>query len=341
MFETYKTSGRFGPMTIVGFLIGLALVAGLAYVYQLGLYWIPFIYLSFLMTAAFGIGITMIGTWIVTAGHCRNISIAVLFSVILVGGGIAAKHYFQYRALISDLADSIIDDVVNAGEIGRQEAEARRGELMDDLFADVSYIEHFQARADMGLAIGRAGNNGAPITGIGMYIIWLIEAGMVFYFGARAPIAAAGEPYSEKMGQWADEVDEVMTLPITSGEMVSQIKSASSVEELLEIPIPKTDESHQFAVYNVNSVPGEEMEDAYLSVNLLTLSVNKEGEVQSDVKPLVKHAILSSERRKQLVENAELLNEAMEDYRNAVAEEEAAVEDLIDEGPVDSDPADD
>ena len=331
MFETYKPSGRFGPMTIVGFLLGLLLVTGMAFVYQLGLYWIPFIYLSFLMTAAFGIGISMIGTWIVTNGHCRNVSIAILFSLVLVGGGMAAKHYFQYRTLISDWTDSIIEDAIKTGEVGRQQAEANRGELQKELFAEISYFDHFEARADVGLAIGRAGNNGAPITGIGMYIIWLIELGIVLYFGVRAPIAAAGEPYSEKMGQWADEVDEVMTLPITSGEMVGQIKSATSVEELLEIPIPKTDESNQFAVYNVNSVPGEEMEDAYLSVNLMTLSVNKEGEVQSDIKPLVKHAILSSERRKQLVENAELLNEAMEDYRNAVNEEEIAAEDLVDD----------
>ncbi len=328
MFETYKPSGRFGPMTIVFFLLGLILVVGMAFVYHLGLEFVPFIYLSFLMTVVFGVGISRVGTFIVNHGHCRNLLLTVFISLTLFGSGMVAKHYFQYRSLMANLAGELIDKAVSGNRVSRAQAEASRPELIKELHSEISFIKHFEVRANTGISIGRLGNNGAPITGIVMYILWLVEAGMVFYFGFRAPVSAAGEPYSEKMGAWADEVDEVMMLPITSEEMILQIKSATSVEELLEIPIPKTDESTQFAVYNVNSVPGQEMEDAYLTVNLMTLSVNKEGEVKSDIKPLVKHAILTTARRLQLVENAELLNEAMEAYRAAGDEEEELSEGL-------------
>ena len=134
----------------------------------------------------------------------------------------------------------------------------------------------------------------------------------------------AKEPFSEKMNEWADEAEVVMALPVTDAEMVSKINSASSVDELLEIPIPKTDESHQFARYTVNSIKGQELEDAYLSVDLLTISLNKEGQEETQEQPLVQHAILSSEQRKQLEENASLLQEAMAEYRLALEEEQAA-----------------
>lgn len=330
MFDTYRPSGRFGPMTIVLFLFGLILVAGMAFIYHLGLEWVPIIYLSFLMTGAFGVGIAMVGTFVVNQGHCRNLLIAIFMSLTLFGCGMAAKHYFQYRSLISSIADGLIESAVAEEGVPRGQAEARRPELIKQLYSEISYIKHFEVRADIGISIGRVGRNGAPMTGIAMYILWLVEAGIVFYLGFRAPVTAACEPYSEKMASWADEVDEVMILPITSEEMITQIKTATSVEELLEIPIPKTDGSHQLAVYNVNSVPGQEMEDAYLSVNLTTLSVNKAGEVQSNIKPLVKHAILTSARRAQLVENASLLNEAMEAYRAAGEQEEEEIAEVED-----------
>ena len=102
---------------------------------------------------------------------------------------------------------------------------------------------------------------------------------------------------------------------MTNEEMVRQIESATTVDGLLEIPIPKTDQSDRFAVYRVNSIQGQELEDAYLSVDLLELSLDKEGNQQAKTKSLVQHAVLSAEQRKQLVENASLLKEAMTEYR--------------------------
>ena len=62
-------------------------------------------------------------------------------------------------------------------------------------------------------------------------------------------------------------------------------------------------------------------------------SINKKGEQETKETMLVENAILSSAQRAQLVENAELLNEAMDDFRASQEEErlaeqnEAAVED--------------
>ena len=113
-----------------------------------------------------------------------------------------------------------------------------------------------------------------------------------------------------------------MFLPVTSEEMVAKIRSATSVDELLEIPIPQTDESMQFAHYYTHSITGQELEDAYLTVELVTYSYNANGEQTTNEEPLIKYAIITSEQRKLLVENASLLQEALEDYRESVEEEE-------------------
>ena len=282
MFNVYKPSGSVGVLTWPLLLVGILLMVALAFLYQLLLEWIPFIYVNVLMTLGMGLAAGMTATFVIKTGHCRSLLLATLIGLSLGTTALVAKFLWQYRAAF------------NAG-----------------LFE--SFPEHILRRVNGGWMVGRG--NGAPLSGMFVYLVWLIEAGIVFYFGWTMSRAAAKEPYSEKMNLWADEAESVMLLPITSEEMVHQIKSATSVEELLEIPIPKTDESAKVAQYIVNSIPGQEMEDAYLTVKTIEYSINKKGEQETKETTLVENAVLSSENRVQLVENAELLNEAMNEFR--------------------------
>lgn len=309
MFNVYKPSGGIGFLTWPLFALGLLIVVGLAFVYQFLLDVIPFIYVNALLTVGMGIAIGAISAFIIKLGHCRNFAMAMLMGVVLATAGLGAKYLWQFR---SDLIE------------GRQWLEST-AEISDEdrplaiaVFEESYNLEaHLQERVDTGWSIGR-GNNGAPIGGWLVYLVWLIEAGIVFYCAWTMAKSAVKEPYSEKMRMWADESEMVMTLPITDDEMVAKIQSATSVDELLEIPIPKTDQSAKLAQYIVNSIPGQEMEDAYLTVNTLEYSVNKKGEQETTEKTLVQNAVLSSQQRAQLVENAELLNEALQDYRASV-----------------------
>ena len=318
MFDVYKPSGGIGVKTYPLILVGIPLAIALAFVYQLLLEWIPLIYISFLITIGMGTGLAMIGSFIVNKGHVRNVMFAGLIGLILATCGLGAKYWFQYRTLLDAATTQLIQE--------NKLPETGRAEIKKQVSTTLTFAKHIEFRTETGWSIGRGGG-GAPVKGPFVYLVWLIEAGMIYYFAVKLPIGAAGQPYSEKMSMWADESNAVMTLPITDGEMVSKIKSASSVEQLLEIPIPKTDASNQFAVYTVNSIPGEELEDAYLSVNLITLSVNAKGEQETKDDPLVKLAILSTEKRKQLIENAELLQEAMADFRASLEEEKEVAAD--------------
>jgi len=319
MFETYKPSGRSGVMVFPALLVGMIVVAALAFVYQFLLEWIPIIYVNVLLTVGAGFAVVFIGVLICSFGHCRNRVLGFLVGVLLTVSFLGVKFWFQYQASIPTreaIVEMILEEDLNPG---RAAAEKIADEI--DL-SDYTFMEHIKVRVDNGWNIGRAGRGGGgPVTGWFVYLVWLIKAGIVAVIGIIGTIAQAGSPYSEKLSAWADEEELIMTLPISDAEMVTQIQQATTVEQLLEIPIPKTDESNMFAVYKTNSIPGEELEDAYLTVELVELSVNNKGEQEKTETPLVTHAILSSEKRKELVENASLLQEALADFRQAVNEE--------------------
>ena len=329
MFETYKPSGRFGVMVIPMLLVAMAIAAGLAFVYQYLLDWIPIIYITVLVTVGAGFALSMIGTFVCSMGHCRNRMLAFLVGLLLAVTFLGGKFWFQYQSSIPT-REGLVEAILASDEFPGDRADAEK--IADTINpADYTFMDHIKDRVDTGWRIGKVGRDGGgPVSGTFVYIIWLIEAGIVLFFALIGPMSQARSPYSEKMSTWANEEEQVMTLPISDQEMVTQIQQATSVEQLLEIPIPQTDQSNIFAVYKTNSIPGQELEDAYLSVELLELSLNNKGEQEKKETPLVTHAILSSEKRKQLVENASLLQEALADFRQAV-NEDAVDEDQAEE----------
>ena len=337
MFEVYKPSGGFGLSTIIYLLIGLVVTALLGVAYAFGLRFIPFIYISFIMTGVFSLALGFLGATIVNMGHCRSVLLAALIGTLLCGFGVMAKHYVQYEAWVGEEVDAQIAYEISERRLPRDQPEevrnAIRKKVRDWVRGEVSFLGHFQRRADQGLVIGRG--NGAPIAGVFMYLLWVVEFGTVLFLGWVAPITAAKNPYNEKLGMWADETEEAMRLPISSDEMVGQIKSATTVEELLEIPIPKDIDNQRYALYEVHSVAGEELEDAYLSVSLFVRSFDQDGEEKLDETKLVQNAILTSAQRGQLLENASLMQEALDAYRDALAADALdEYDDEVDEGEV-------
>ncbi len=294
MFETYRQSGKFGVGAIPLWIVGIVITIPLAVLYVILLEMIPLIYVSFLLTLVAGWLLGWMAWSVCQWGHVRNTMIAWLIGLSLPIVFLLGKYLFQWNVW-----------AVNDPNLG--------------------FMEHLQERVNTGWEITRRGQ-AIPINGFLVYIVWLIEAGIIFFRSPFRAASQAGEPYSEPLKQWASEQEQVMVLPISDAAMISQIKAASTVDQLLEIPIPKSDEATKFAVYNVGSIPGQEMEDAYLSVFLMDLVVGSNGEVEQKLTPLVQNAILTSAQRHQLAENADLLKEAMEEYRQAVEEELAAAD---------------
>jgi hypothetical protein len=321
VFQTYSASGRFSPSFVIWLVLGLAGLGVAAVVYALGLKWIPLIYVSFLLTIGLGWAAGLIGQWIVKRGKVRNVGVAFGIAVLLALGGLVAKFAFQYFEARRSIDALQITDILEPHD--PQPTPEQFQELKARIKNNFTFVRHIETRVEQGWNIGRGGRNGIPISGPLVYLVWLIEIGIILYFSVPGIVSSAQQPFAEHLDTWADESEVVMTLPVTDEAMVQKIEAANSVQDLLELPIPKTDQSDQFAVYTINSIPGQDLEDAYLTVELHQYFVNNEGKTEVKTKPLVRVVVITSQQRVQLKENAELMSEAIAAYRASQIEEQS------------------
>lgn len=92
--ERYNSSGRFGPLTVVYAVGGAVALTLLAWVYQLALTWIPFIYIEFILVGGFGFAAGLAVTMIMDMGHCRNRGVGALLGLVLGAVGLAASFWW-------------------------------------------------------------------------------------------------------------------------------------------------------------------------------------------------------------------------------------------------------
>jgi len=202
MFETYKPSGRFGIMVIPILLVGLAVAVGLAYVYQFLLDWIPLIYITVLVTIGGGFALSVLGSFVCSWGHCRNRMLAFLVGILMMVTFLGAKFWFQYQNSIPS-RDQMTAEILKDDRFEGTRKEA--AEIADEILAAAAkdgftFVDHLKARVDQGWQIGRAGRGGGgPVSGPFVYIVWLIEAGIIAFMALIGPMSKAGSPYSEKM----------------------------------------------------------------------------------------------------------------------------------------------
>lgn len=320
MFQVYSPSGRFSPLFIVFLVLAAVAIAAMAFGYQLGLALVPLIYVNFLLTWAMAMAIGKAAEFVIQKGHVRNVALGLLIFAVLLLIGLAAKFGFQYLTARMQLQKNLqpmnqIDLGIN---INRQLTPAELAEVRQSIMQDYTFLKHIELRVEDGWKVGRGG--GAPVSGPFVYLVWLAELGILGYFGGATALAAVKKPYSEPLTSWASSETIEMQLPITNQAMVSKITAAKSVQELLELPIPDTDQSNKIAVYQVHSVPDSPQADAYLTVDLQTFSRNDKGELEVAHQYLVKLAVITAAQRAQLKENAELMQEALADYRASLAE---------------------
>lgn len=291
MIETYRPSGRFkiGILMLVPAAMLVMVVAG--FVYFLALKWIPFIYISFLVTLGLGGIAGFIGGTAVKLGHCRNTALAVLVGVLLGATGLLAKFVFQHRDYSATIAEAIVQE---------------QGLNLDDaqqLTANgFTFAEFIKLRADEGWEIGRGGRDGMPIKGLFVYLVWAIEAGAILYLAVPAPRDAARTPYHETLAVWASEEEDLATMPVLP-EVANRVKQTTELDALLVPPKPTDNPEGQFLHYSVNSIPGEEMEAAYLSIKHVEVTVNKKGEQSTKTKDLWNYVALTPEQRELITRN--------------------------------------
>lgn len=183
--QPYQHSGVIPALGIpVMLFAGMAAGILLGPIYSVAIFYIPFIYLNFLLTFLLGGGIGFMVLFGARLGHVRNVWVAGLMGAI---AGVMA-YYFSLVAWIYVLSDFqemylapgiILEIIANVAEKGAW-----------DLF-------------------------GSTPKGVFLYIIWGIEAILIIGTAAVLPAALLGDsPYCEQCRKWLGKAAESRKLAL-------------------------------------------------------------------------------------------------------------------------------
>jgi hypothetical protein len=209
----YKPDGGYtqsGLMSMLGAMVVVGGVLGYAAHHIQQYFW-----LILLFPAAMGFVLGWVGVWCIGKGRIRNQFIGGAMG--FVGGVLAmvVMHHFDYEAFQKQLAEYAEEvEVVRAMSPAEREETVRTSEDPEatqgfiELALIDSFVDYLQWEADQGIRISKAGtgDGGAPITGIGVWIYWVIElliVAVVAFFMMRA---RAAEPYSRLSTDWKKPV---------------------------------------------------------------------------------------------------------------------------------------
>jgi len=285
----YKPSGKFSPASFVYFLI-LCVTAfpilGLLYAYCI--WYIPFIYINFIIAGIFGL-ITgfLINSFVIGKGKVRNVTLAVLLGIL--GGAIAL--YFHWAVWV--------DLVINAGEsygssrIGVTVSNIKIFQVFglvarpDILFEFIGQINEF----------GTWGIKGSTVSGIFLTIIWIIEFIIIVGVSTFMTFPKAYQPFCEQGNTWFEE-KELGTFQFieNTAEIKKQLESKDSSQIEGVKMFSNTDTNHSiFTLYT--SKFGEN----YLTIDNKTAKIDKNGKLDFDSDEFVEYIAITSSLRDVLI----------------------------------------
>jgi hypothetical protein len=168
----------------------------------------------------------------------RNPRIALALALICASVSVAAVHYGHYRWLVHDLEKLMTADAQKASS---PQSAARRDKFLTELHADPGrFVDEFVLepetghrgfagamllRARAGQKISNHGSGGIQITGIGMWILWAVEAAFVIGVALSMTAPIAREPFCETCGRWFDRGDTQLRMaPEHAETMVAAVR---------------------------------------------------------------------------------------------------------------------
>ena len=197
MNKYYKPSGKFSPMSLIYFL-ALSLIAfplmGLVYAYCI--WYIPFIYINFIIAGAFGFGVGFLANkFIIGKGKLRNVP---LTFILVAFSGIVAL-YFHWAVWV--------DLVINAGE---SYGNSRLGITVSNIDA----LQVFSLAMQPGIlfeligeinTVGTWGLSGSAVSGTFLSVIWGIEFLIIVVIALMIAMPRVRQPFCELGNKWFAE----------------------------------------------------------------------------------------------------------------------------------------
>ena len=280
MIKYYKASGKFSPLSFLFFIL-LALIAfpllGLIYAYCI--WYIPFIYINFIIAAIFGFIVGfLVNTLVIGKGKVRNKLLAVLFG--LFGGFIAL--YFHWSVWV--------DLVINAGE---SYGNSRIGVTVSNIsilqvFAlATDPVTLFNLISEIG-EVGTWGIRSATVSGTFLYVIWIIEL-IIIVGAATLTISKHRQPFCENDSKWFEEQNLKPFNFIDNVEEMINNLGQSNLETIDTLSfVENAEESHSiFTLYTSNH------NENYLTIENNKAKIDKDGKTDFDADTVIENILIS------------------------------------------------
>lgn len=239
MSESYKPSGRFGaaciPMTLV---VGLAAALVGGFVYQKIVDFVPFIYVNFLLTIGLGYGLAWVIGFTLERGKCRHLVLAAVLAALCGGVAVAASFYSNYKSGQAEIADEL------ERQVKTLEGEFVEGDTPESLAESFTFGEWIDLRVEHGWEIMGA----ITLSGVFVWIIWLIEFGIIVGLPLFVALAAAWRPFCEPCTNWAEQ-HALGTIDRLTSVDIDQVRGATNIEPYLGVTPSEGDRSLAFVVH--------------------------------------------------------------------------------------------
>jgi hypothetical protein len=275
--QRYAPSGAFGPLTLVyalGSLLAATLLAGV-YMFLVDL--LPFIYASVVLTGGFGFVLAMMSSKTVTSGHCRNRSLAAGVGLLVGAAGLAASYGWGFVLAIHEATSSY------------------PGVTFLELAQEASFKGWLDARLEGGWKIGKGSTE---ISGIGVMVVWFIEAAIVVGAPVLLTLLDAAVPYCESCQAWTKS--QGSSLKGLTRQDVQPLLDRGDLAGLLTMADhPGAGSAHRIQL--LRRYCPQCANTAFLSVNEIQ-TVVKDGKEQENKVELLENAVLTQKLSTQYIE---------------------------------------
>lgn len=259
----YRESGKMGIASILGLAIAGTAVAGLlGTIYAYATFYIPFIYLNFIMTAIVGAGVGIVIGKVAYYTKARNRKM-----IVLIGGvfGLIAI-YFAWVAWFYVATDSII-------------LSFNVGELIDTIkvAAEVGVWEIF----------------GSTPTGTILYLIWALEAFIIIGASVLVTLATVEtKPYCEACDKWSEANIHIESLSAVThpAELIDALERNNQTELFKLVKVdPMAMETTRVRIFSCSNCGNT----YYLTVEMILTTLDEDGKREDEETTLVGNLIIT------------------------------------------------
>ena len=285
MAQYYTPSGKTSPMAFLLW-IGAALVALpiLALIYSYAIWYIPFPYINFIITAGFGMLIGVVMSFLVIRiGKVRSGMWAFIFTLF---GALTALyiHWAVWVDLVINISGTMGTD-----SLGIATSNIKMGQVINLILQPSALLEIMKEINEVGVW----GIKGGTVKGGFLTFIWIIELLLATGVAVLTGIGQASKPFCELENKWFEETD----LPAMGhiGDAAAMIKALSSgdVDTLTAMLTPagdiKTEHHAKATVYDAAS--GEN----FVSIENQIAKTDDKGEISFNSEQVVSFLKVSQE----------------------------------------------